>query len=556
MDYVRLNILVFLCHFIKHWSYNNAIKDLQELYKCKNFRIYLFWMNIWIIQDKDSVKLTFSKKANAMLTFPNSIFFDSHYHPYGIGNIQVDGKLWEIIHNGLSRALNNAQKNGRLEKIMDSHKNILFGKYGFQYSMTDVLEEYVSAVWSEFCFGKIQHNTYVRMRVLYLSTIRSTFYNHSTNLIPIFRSILCKIRRFTYRNEYKLIDHQLTEFIDNCPIDSFIGNFKLKLEENPSISNISNINDINNIVLDNTFLSVLVLDFIYMVSIEAILQVADKNIPSINRHELKLSAMTRGYLFPWRMRRMGKSNGIFRKGDYILANLHGVGLFFSSGPRSCIGPGMFAKFYNHLLKLLEPYNLIMVSTNPIVRHANSNTPFIISKHIVRLDLNRNHLANVLQFSKHKGIEKFYHVDEILRDPCLVNYIVWKLADICKTFAGLDGIISAEDRGWLFASPVAHGLGIPLYIARKANKLPGKVVIITYKKNGYDNEETLEISDDIKDKKMVIIDDGIASGNTTKALYDLVNTNNNVLGILSIIKHHYIKCEYNPIDNNLITLFDL
>ena len=153
---------------------------------------------------------------------------------------------------------------------------------------------------------------------------------------------------------------------------------------------------INKVVLDNAFLSVLVLDFIYMVSIEGILEIANKNIMENDDRKLtKHDAMYRGFLFPWRLRYMPHDYSMFKRGDYVIFNILDSGLGFSSGPRSCIGPGFFNKFWNHLLEILRPYELGMVSNNDIVRNPSENSPFITSEHVVKLDLPKRYLKDNL-----------------------------------------------------------------------------------------------------------------------------------------------------------------
>ena len=85
------------------------------------------------------------------------------------------------------------------------------------------------------------------------------------------------------------------------------------------------------------------------------------------------------------------------------------------------------------------------------------------------------------------------------------------------------IVAIESRGFLFGSPIARDMELPLILARKPGKLPNP----TYQRN-YQleyGEATLHIqqNSDLNSKdKIVIIDDLIATGGTAKALASLIS----------------------------------
>ena len=86
---------------------------------------------------------------------------------------------------------------------------------------------------------------------------------------------------------------------------------------------------------------------------------------------------------------------------------------------------------------------------------------------------------------------------------------------------VDVIAAAESRGFIFGAPIAYNLHKPLVLIRKKGKLPRKTI-----EQSYDLEygsAVLEMhQDSVKPgQKVVIIDDLIATGGTTKAMTDLV-----------------------------------
>lgn len=84
----------------------------------------------------------------------------------------------------------------------------------------------------------------------------------------------------------------------------------------------------------------------------------------------------------------------------------------------------------------------------------------------------------------------------------------------------DGIIAIDARGFIFASPLAYALGIPLLVVRKEGKLPPPTVAIDYALEY--GTGTLEIAPaTLKNKKsLVLVDDILATGGTARAVIEL------------------------------------
>lgn len=87
--------------------------------------------------------------------------------------------------------------------------------------------------------------------------------------------------------------------------------------------------------------------------------------------------------------------------------------------------------------------------------------------------------------------------------------------------GITKIVGLESRGFLLASSVAYQLGASVVMARKPNKLPGKVISQSYDKE-YGKDEICMIDDGIDNDDVVLIhDDLLATGGTLHATYELV-----------------------------------
>jgi adenine phosphoribosyltransferase len=361
--------------------------------------------------------------------------------------------------------------------------------------------------------------------------------------------------------------------------DCFLAVLKTKLNTKlaPEIANV--------VWLDNVFLSVLALDFLHLFFLQVVLELTSFQKRAQNDHDHNVSdvsdvsddiyykCLSRGFLFPWRSRCIGNDVNFevpnhnysesdlvpLLRGDYVMVNLVESKCFFSRGPRSCVAPGFVKKCYTKLRNLLSPFEFSRVDNEKLLYHRNQNTPFLLSKHHIKLDLPRTYLVKTLAASEHKGV-KFYHVHEI---PSQVVLNDWIINETCSIIAPMmstckiDGIISAEARGWLFAPTVARQLGLSLYVMRKVGKLPGKIIRQQYQKEGYkaDGVETIELSVDVKNMTLIVVDDGIASGVTTQAIYDLITSNNNVVPmVICVIKHAYAECKFQSVPT--ITFFDL
>lgn len=96
----------------------------------------------------------------------------------------------------------------------------------------------------------------------------------------------------------------------------------------------------------------------------------------------------------------------------------------------------------------------------------------------------------------------------------INLLVAKAKDA-------DVIVGPDARGFLFGTPVAACLKKPFVMIRKPGKLPGPVIKKTY--NLEYGTNVLEMQQDaIKpNQKIVIIDDLLATGGTTRAIVEMI-----------------------------------
>lgn len=504
------------------------IEYLCQKHPNKNIVTSLFWKKLYIIQTKEETQNVLSKDADTTITFPNNNFFASHDHSYGIGNIDQNDWKWQRIHKTLAQAL------GDSHNIIDSierNKHILVGKHGFQYNANKVLKEYTMAVWADFCFGpKTSYEKYNTMQKLLITTLRKTFYNHTSRTVPYIGFWMATMRKWYYSNDLQKIDQMLYDLLKSK--EGFMGRFYSILQ-----TEFYDINTINKIVLDNAFLSVLAFDFLYIVIVNAIIDISKQKLSSTDRLMNRMKYIHKGFLFPNRIRYNTKT------GDYYILNLLKAELPFSFGPRSCIGPLITNKFYEHTMNILKDFTIESIDRNPIIHDHDPNIPNIISQHIIKLSLPQDYVQTHVPFYPKNNL-KFYRMEAICENPMLLNYIIDKMAKRVDEL-NIDVIVTADARGFLFASPVASKTNKPLVIMRKSGKLAGPVTGSSYCKS-YDSVETLEISMDsnIKNKRIAIIDDGIASGGTTEAMHNLImKQEGKLIEVIVSVKHSYCQCKY-------------
>jgi adenine phosphoribosyltransferase len=120
---------------------------------------------------------------------------------------------------------------------------------------------------------------------------------------------------------------------------------------------------------------------------------------------------------------------------------------------------------------------------------------------------------------HHGI-LFYDITSILMQPEAFRFVIDHMVQQYQ-HCGIEAIAGIEARGFLFAAPLADRLGIPFVVVRKAGKLPGATLKATYRLE-YGSAEIEIHKDDVPvNKKVLIVDDLIATGGTLLATAQLL-----------------------------------
>jgi len=143
------------------------------------------------------------------------------------------------------------------------------------------------------------------------------------------------------------------------------------------------------------------------------------------------------------------------------------------------------------------------------------------------------IRDIKDFPK-KGII-FKDITTLLRDGDKFRLAVDAIVNKYKS-KKIDAVVSVEARGFIFGSAVAYKLGAGIIPVRKKGKLPYLTHSVTYDLEY--GKDTLEIHRDAfkKGAKVLIVDDLLATGGTTRAVIDLVEKmGGKVAGIAFLIE---------------------
>lgn len=120
----------------------------------------------------------------------------------------------------------------------------------------------------------------------------------------------------------------------------------------------------------------------------------------------------------------------------------------------------------------------------------------------------------------EGIQ-FRDITSLLETPEAFNKALIDMTASCMMFKATK-VVAIESRGFIFGSPIARDMELPLILARKPGKLPNPTYQRNYKLEYGEAVLHIQRNSDIgSNDKVVIIDDLIATGGTSRALASLI-----------------------------------
>ena len=119
----------------------------------------------------------------------------------------------------------------------------------------------------------------------------------------------------------------------------------------------------------------------------------------------------------------------------------------------------------------------------------------------------------------KGI-MFRDITTVTQDPDGFKLAVDSMQDLIKDL-DYDVMVGVEARGFIFGAPIAYNMGKSFALVRKKGKLPRTTISQEYDLE-YGSAEVEMHTDALKPgQKVVIVDDLIATGGSSKATIELV-----------------------------------
>lgn len=114
---------------------------------------------------------------------------------------------------------------------------------------------------------------------------------------------------------------------------------------------------------------------------------------------------------------------------------------------------------------------------------------------------------------------FRDITPLLMDGALFHECIDRFKKL--TLTKVDCVVSIESRGFIFGSALAYALGVGFVLVRKQGKLPHRKISASYKLEY--GEACVEMHEDAlrKGSRVVLIDDVLATGGTTRAAVDLI-----------------------------------
>ena len=133
---------------------------------------------------------------------------------------------------------------------------------------------------------------------------------------------------------------------------------------------------------------------------------------------------------------------------------------------------------------------------------------------------------------------FYDISSLIIEKKAFYNSIELLIDLVKKYQ-FELIAGIDARGFIFASAIAHSMKKGFVMIRKKNKLPGKK--ISYEYNLEYGSDKLELNVDLSNKKLILVDDLLATGGTANAATKLIKkSDGEVYCFVSLIELDFLE----------------
>lgn len=580
-----------LSQFWQTGSTFSTIDGLQKGYATQNFSFSMLGRQVVYLETTPEVKAVLEARSDLGPVYrhfsiaaglKHDFVATSSHDPSSYRLADSGVNIWKLIHNAFGLAVK--RDKDRIEHLIDKHlDHTFFAEKTFDLDVT--FDKFFCSFWSEYLFGpKVSVDRYMDERERILAAMKHCFYNNSFKSLDV-TGLSSLLFSYGVRNEINQVKEKIKKFIEQSTPDSLVQRFKMTLDSlNKSEELGLSLETINEILADNIFDLIFEPDFLENVLYEALVTAVKENADLHDEKARKYvysHGMKQGFLFPVRSRVLEESvtladGTVLSAGSMVYLNLKKAGLYHSEGARRCVGQAYTHYFKEHFFNRLQAVEFkVKGITYPAERKGSEEVPISPERYHVSWRLKRDEAMRHLPSHDYKG-KKFFDVLSLHQKPDLnalmVRQCVLKINRFTqKHNLNLDDlvIVTPEVRGVPIASQVASQLGLPLYIIRKKGgyKMTASDVYTESYDKGYGDPDAVELpTKQIKElvgKKIVFIDDGIASGKSAMACIKLLEEHfaageeaATVPMILTLLKHDYTPVDPLLTQHSLVkTLFD-
>lgn len=568
------------------------VKSIQQSYQTNNFSFSVLGNPVVYLETPSEVKAVLEAKSSLGQVYRQFSMAAGLKHDFvATDSLESnayklhDGQInrWKLIHTALLQSMKSDKKH--IEQLIDKHFNQTFlAEKSFELDTT--FDAFFTSFWTEYLLGnKISVESYQETRQALQAAMKQCFYsNQYKSLDPT--GLSSWLYSYAVKDELAEAKYKINQMIAKATTGSMIKRFKSAIETINSQEQLGLEEEtIAEIVSDNAFDLFFEPDFLESVLYEALVSAVKENVDFHEpkaRQKVYEQGMQHGFLFPIRSRILQepvalKDGSLLPSGSTVYLNLLEAGIYHSSGPRRCVGQGFTYFFKDHFFKNLEGIEFkVKAITTPLDRQvSDGSVPVSPERYLVSWKLKRDEAMRHLTHHQYKG-NTFFDVLSLHKNPTLNTQMVKQLT--LKIMRNLEKnalclsdvvIVTPEVRGVPIASQVAANLQLPLYIIRKKGgyKMGENEVYSEAYDKGYGDPDVIELPiEQVKSlagKKIIFLDDGLASGKSALACLKLVERSCDdnkeaakVIMVMALLKHDYVTLEPKLSEHRLVkTLFD-
>jgi adenine/guanine phosphoribosyltransferase-like PRPP-binding protein len=581
---------MFLWRVLLYFSLRKAIDYYKEVHG--NYYVNCFVKRFYVLTDKRIIGKVF--RSSPRLTMLNRAFTNAHGMAHTIDSVEETDPTWNIIHSSVKSTILGLGDTpiSLLNEMFETHvRNSFTQKVDILELFDEVFKRWFYIVFighePEEQIGKrnAEEVIFYDIRKSLLKTLNSTFYSNPFRTTPFIGPWISSHRRIQHQLDIDKLQsffHLYTKERVNVFPDSFYAQFKDRISSQVNIHYANEDetfkeNMTHQIFINNGLLTLLVYDFLHLMLKGAVVAKIEKAVLKTEKteHDIDtvlndndiLNVYRKNFLFRYRGRTLTKGveygDTFIPRGSIVLADLVGAELFYSVGRRGCPGQAIARPMIKSFVQMLNKISFIVDDSDiHYGRNNDVDTPFIEGS-AYGYAYYRDQLVKSSLIPSRVGLNgiELRNLWHLYSDSNLLGMIQAWIQSIQKYFEWhgiqIDTIIAPEARALPLCSMFEN---TPIVVLTKTDKF-GPTQTANYERGYADNIATIHLYetlvDTLKNKRIILIDDGIASGGTLNASIDLIESNSDsrVNAIAAIINHTYAETEPNITKRNIVTMFD-